>query len=1360
MVVTTEAEKKPIHGLFFNSTDVTVIEGDLPSNEHRNKTTSIQSPIITDDGEEIHKFIPEDNDLRNNSSTYSVVRPSVQSLPSVPGSSQTSVIISFPEAAFSSPTISPNSASSSFSITLPSAPSSGPTYNQASQIAASPGHSGFPSAHSYLWISETPDSNTHNFIKHTFNSSQVVIVSSHAMEEGLDFNSSIESNVMANKTRNKVSNIRDGPAPNLYPISMTNTSGDDVTFIDHVTSRVDSATIPKVSDNIGPSYQMINQTNLKNLSEYENSGEVIVNNDDNFHLLGLDGQSVRKGADVAHTEKIYNNTMALSNFHNNSDNKPIIAPSLFNGYPQKISVSDSDDILGFGALDEKITKLENSEQDSQNFGYILHDEKNRGHTLLLLGDSEAPLNSNVNPLEPLLQAGNNKQDNFNVDRHNIGVLSYNSVVDGEVPINERARALFGKTSDKNKLLPANSDGSNKDPFVAVALLGASTKNTLPASSVLSPTIAEGDFNHNQNKGKFNTNNLDINNHRNQQQNYQQINQNNVNSLSLQLSSNSKRNPINWGSPLEDSMASIHSSPVRPPSHPEPPFLSLSLRPPAPVTQFHGAQLRSPPNTFDRIQNHNRFSLTPTNNHHFRSGSHSVIPQIFADQLASLSMEEPQSLINRLPENVNRVRHPLERIRGEKIKSSSLNPISTTESPSYSWGYFFGRRSSEETQPYKVETSEFIGAEQIHTEPTQQQILNQQNTPHDRQHQEIPTDSGPWNVHFQSQRYHQYQQIKNEQTAQNNADSVRQNVDHSSQFRTHLTSSPDFNDHAANLNKQFGLADKDISLSLKERSQELNQNSSAFLSSMHLVPIGTNSETPIIADEVGGNVRKSDTNTWRRTPISSHRFRPRILTASGNIRRLPSNPKHPIYTKHFPPNFPFHQLNPFTALPTKLTAPPPLSGTTTNSANHFPWKSQNGNDNNKGVQIYESLEHLNANKDDPVELLNMSFGKVGNKNVSLEEQIYKSDVLSFAKSVSSNNLKNIHETTEIVPGLETENYEKDSQSTRENISKSEAVAINSIEALQETASDRRQQRFFIDHSNSLEFRELSQPLIEALQNHPNIKHGDLQHFLQRNDAQKLGLNSAQSSKSLSQEMHPQNVPRENIFQITTSAPTRISLQPIQLSQSHLTARDTSSFSNLHPHSYQDSQQIPQGSLHFSSDSQISPYRSSYTGYQEDNVESEMLSVPSLGKENQNESENQRLLSRHYSQISDNQFQQYLPSQNSLPSFESSTATSHTSTFNPMLSYYKPYNSVIASAASSNSYPSLIRGIYPNINESGSSFTPILSGNNPASDAASNRNVVTNDDRTVHGRSLSQVMPKGGSRGALYIPFSLPVRGTPV
>ena len=1170
------------------------------------------------------------------------------------------------------------------------------------------------------------------------------------MHGASDMSPSDTSNIAANKTLPKISNIKAGPAPNLYPTGMTqNVESASIFSGQTLTSEVPFHAL-RVPHNTGHSYNIFNNTPNNDSSKAQNH-VIITVNDNDTKLWGLRGyqESINNQNQFNSAHQGRENVTHHMNKVNSSSKQPtrtaLPAQYIFSNPGSKefseVTIKSPD----YGGIRKpndmvvnkhirNVTGIDNREHNAE-FGYILHDEKSHGQTLLLLSEPGTHILPNVNPLAPFLQNYNSELNEYNLKN---GVLSYNSLVDGEVPINERARALFGKTSDKNKIFVQHP---NNKRLVLPKDFETQENPAVQPDTFYTHTQQNGEIpnihntRHVGTENVFSRNNYNVpnNNHRNNHQQPDRLASNspNINFPNSEYNQKYESNQHIGNLYRGDFLTPTPSPPSQILVNHQPPFLSLDLRPPAP-TQFYKPPFRSTRRPHGRGLNRNSLHSTQ---HQISSRPmpSSVVPQIFADQLASLSMEEPHIVANRKPEFHNagsttvngksppeQASHslvPISRTRIRDFKSQVQKTPATTEAPAYSWSYFFGSRSSEvakedETASVNQNGSKDDVDHQFYVSTNYDINNDPQNHSKDKLVRQDPNVNTPWNVHFQSQRYHQNQQLINKQSTQSYNENQPTDIDHHVSMHSQLQHEPfrKESEHEMPIHSSHQLKEAKSLSGFLSASEQTGTAKDLQPSNDPVLP-GRNRNR---------NNRNSDSHSRRRSPNTNRRFRPRILSSS-SFRRLPINHKHSINIKHFPPNFPFHQLNPFTALPTRLIAPPlPADKDLKNIEKRT---------SINGVRITESLEKIKS-----IDLQSLYEGTIS-LNVKNDEKNKHDLSHNRSSELIKSTIKDSTSNTKSPD--ENEFFALNVSETQVNIKVvklDDAINNTKYESSNDTTSLHEQalnlQKYQLDNSQSqeLKFKELSQPLLDALQQHQHLHRTDLAMLL------RLQNNTAKDHES-----HYSILRSQNDFALSPTA------------------------------------------------HQPSPYRSSYTGYHEE-VSDSVLTISSP--------KNGRAIG--------SLIQQYTPSGSSYNYFPINTphsnivkslparAYNRSPYTNPILNYQTYITSPASSSSdqsSSSSYlsyqdskgvvnidpQSLRRTQYYKYNGgiktgySISAASKLNTGKVLDSSAqveksfTDERSLQSAADREGHGRSLSShnglLMPQGGSRGAIYVPLTLPARGVP-
>ena len=98
------------------------------------------------------------------------------------------------------------------------------------------------------------------------------------------------------------------------------------------------------------------------------------------------------------------------------------------------------------------------------FSYVVQNDKGE-QGLLVFGtpeSSSAPPPDGSQSIQNFFGTEKLSLDGLQDIPENIQIIPYNSLIDGEIPINEMAKALFGKASDKNQVIYVN-DALSKSP---------------------------------------------------------------------------------------------------------------------------------------------------------------------------------------------------------------------------------------------------------------------------------------------------------------------------------------------------------------------------------------------------------------------------------------------------------------------------------------------------------------------------------------------------------------------------------------------------------------------------------------------------------------------------------------------------------------------------------------------------------------------------------------------------------------------------------------------------------------------------------------------------------------------------------
>ncbi|XP_018015225.1 uncharacterized protein LOC108672111 [Hyalella azteca] len=826
-------------------------------NTRTNATSGItiieHNTVISTQGSNVSVIVPESSNKQEAGGAIRPKEPSFHShLPTsevsvnMGGNVQTnppqsSVVISFPGSReppsenhsppFASPASAP-SASSTFSISLPSAPS-GTVYKFV------PPHGAPDVAHTNLhWTYNYDDYFDYNHHVVHLNSTEykpklppTLVVTSMPLPE--DFGQSSSETVLrvsGNETHNNGSNLRDGPAPNLYPASMT--EGMEESGYSYDNEDLDFE-ITTTMEDLMPG--VVLRPNNFNASR---SRVVIKVNETPAKLWGLTSLHNKAPASYAINSKNVTSQEIISvNLSSiNSSSPRLDSPS---GSMQSEDTHSNSQSINSESTATNVAKSELADQKAQldespyQFGYILQNGDVTGQTLLMLNRHNVNGHSSDNPLAAYMRDFVNKSEFPNGNDSGLGAsgILYNSLVDGEVPMNERARALFPGSSNTNNANLQTSKRTN----VSREKMKKDDASTASKGNINVPSpemMAAGDGD----------------------------------------------SSIRPSPPIDRYISHGHDSYHNGPHHnikfqhkgndsERMPILSVNLRPPAAPNGFKD-------HSSDRGEHTtNAPVLSTTSAPSYLARLTAYFPQLFADQLASFTKDSPiteaptQAVTDEIRSNttisgLESQSNLTERIKGGKLVANtesmgSENPSSTTTTTEswfpYSWSYFSGRRSSEETEDDSF----------VHSEDENRAIL--------------PTI--------------------NVQSAKHAAVSQGEII---SSYTTHELPHP----MPDAPNKHFNPL---ISFSLPQNTH--------FQVTENVAPGSDGGQLG-----TGTSQRRTEPPLGRRRIRNHHRYNQKGGKSSPSFRLLPKSIKIP---KDLPPNYPFYQLNPLTALPTRLVAPPPL-----------------------------------------------------------------------------------------------------------------------------------------------------------------------------------------------------------------------------------------------------------------------------------------------------------------------------------------------------------------------------------------------------------------------------------------------------
>ena len=726
-------------------------------------------------------------------------------------------------------------------------------------------------------------------------------------------------------SKQDVSFIKEGPAPNLYPEDEESNIQDKIELVATSEEPVKILEPPKIV-----------------------SEQVHVAHDRNHHEVGHG--YVNDGTKLWVPTVQYSPYPHRFNYpdaghpgdHNNSSNSVVNRtdkpePVHSQSSQESSSSSSYTDSLHFeyspdefypiiDPLSYHIPILEDKHEDAEEidrFSYVVHNDKGE-QGLLVLGSPES---SSAAPPE----GSQSLQTFFGTEKlaldglenipQNIKIIPYNSLIDGEIPINEMAKALFGKASDKNQIIYVNGNDFKSSN------VGKVDENSSPFEENINSGPLESSYHSYDIPPPANYPSSDFPpSFTVKKQNFAQSTQVEHTSESIVPRVSLLTNSYVQLSRHIPSTKQIDSNP---PIASSPQLLPEFLRPPSLVSPSY---LR----IFDLGQDTKRpdsvgSSSIPKDSPHLKEeetlapstddedGGSSIFPKILTDIAEQFSAiagypddetekskidDENKSLTNSV--NKEELVTKIPRDKGQKLRPSMSEDIKnqtafvvsvspTSEAPSiFSWRYYFGDSTEIESYGNSFPKKDSVDI-----------TMNENVQPsHLKGDAIVIEEEKPSATNIPSPNQESFSEIKTKSPSETN---------HQPESVASLSQHP--------IEDRKFIADPSLT-SRKEKSLDVNP-SSPVLSRLPQTQDNSGYERiklPRIRPHHSKRLmRLPDT---RRQSKSIYRFLPRILTPSLGHRRVPSAPSHVAASKHFAPNYPFLQLDPFTALPTKLIAPPP------------------------------------------------------------------------------------------------------------------------------------------------------------------------------------------------------------------------------------------------------------------------------------------------------------------------------------------------------------------------------------------------------------------------------------------------------